>query len=146
MKKYSGNYTSKEQLLSEMDIIKRSWETAGEAKRSCARFSLPSPSSSRKARQAGHQHLPSPSVRQGWARELPGIQPAGPEPPALGWGSRTPFKGVLLQVPLCTSGLPLTFSLLILVKKNTVYYCHQVSRHQAFPSALQQRVLFCLHC
>lgn len=92
MKKYSGNYTSKEQLLSEMDIVKRSWEAAGEVKSNCAQFALPSPalvrvaatlSSSRKSPQAREQRLSLPSVEpeQGWTRELPGSQPVGPESP-----------------------------------------------------------------
>lgn len=131
MKKYSGNYTSKEQLLSEMDIIKRSCETAGKAKRSCAQFALPSPALARvatapspsgKALQAGDQHLPLPSVEpeQGWAGELPGSQPAAPEPPTLRRGSGTLFNGVPLWVLLCIRGFPLAFSLSILAKKNAV--------------------------
>lgn len=67
MKKYSGNYASKEQLLSEMDIIKRSWKTAGGGRRSWAQFisqsqlwrGLQTPY----LHQEGHcwdQHLPLP--------------------------------------------------------------------------------------
>lgn len=79
MKKYSGNYASKEWLLSETDIIKRSCEAAGGG-RSCAWFVLPSPAlervaatpySSGKAAQAGDQHLLLPFAEPEVVQSLP---------------------------------------------------------------------------
>lgn len=80
MKKYSGNYASKEWLLSERDIIKRSCEATGGGRRSCAWFVLLSPAlervaatplSSGKAAQAGDQHLPLPLAEPEVVQSLP---------------------------------------------------------------------------
>lgn len=93
MKKYSGNYASKEQLLSEMDIIKRSWETAGGGRRSWAWFTSPLPALERIAATL----------------YFPGRAPRGSASPlALGrarasFGSPTPQQGAgsSSREPLC---------------------------------------------
>lgn len=116
MKKYSGNYTSKKWLLSETDIIKRSWKTAGEGKRSCSQFARPSPalvrvaptpSCSGGAPQAGDQHLPLRSVEteQHCVQELPRSQPRGGRSPHTDMREkrhlplwRSPFAGTILHI------------------------------------------------